>query len=53
MLSKANPTAKLVYLDNMTHVLKDGEANRMSAQKVYQQIELPLTAGLLKPLLNG
>ncbi len=47
MLSKANPKAKLIYFDKMTHVLKDGEANLMSAQKVYQQTELPLTEGVV------
>lgn len=52
MLSKANPKAKLVYFDKMTHVLKDGEANLMSAQKVYQQTELPLTEGVVEAMVK-
>ena len=49
-LSKANPKAKLIYFDKMTHVLKDGEANMMSAQKVYQQTDLPLSDGLIETI---
>ncbi len=52
ILSKANPKAQLVYFDNMTHVLKDGEANMMSAQKVYQQTELPLTEGVVEAIVK-
>ena len=52
MLSKANPKAKLVYFDKMTHVLKDGEANMMSAQKVYQQTDLPLTEGVVETIFQ-
>lgn len=52
MLSKANPKAQLVYFDKMTHVLKDGEANLMSAQKVYQQTELPLTEGVVEAIVK-
>ncbi len=52
LLSKANPKAKLVYFNNMTHVLKDGEANRISAQKVYQQTELPLTEGVIETIVK-
>lgn len=50
MLSKANPKAQLIYFDKMTHVLKDGEANLISAQKVYQQTELPLTEGVVEAI---
>ncbi len=52
MLSKANPKAKLVYFDKMTHVLKDGEANMISAQKVYQQTDLPLTEGVVEAMVK-
>ena len=52
MLSKANPKAKLVYFDHMTHVLKDGEANMMSAQKVYQQTDVPLTEGVVEAVVK-
>lgn len=51
-LSKANPKAQLIYFDKMTHVLKDGEANLMSAQKVYQQTELPLTEGVVEAIVK-
>ena len=46
-LAKANPKAKLVYFDKMTHVLKDGEADLMSAQVLYGKTEVPLTEGLV------
>ena len=52
MLLKANPKAKLVYFDHMTHVLKDGEANMISAQKVYQQTDMPLTEGIVEAVVK-
>lgn len=49
-LSKANPKATVVYFDNMTHVLKDGDANLMAAQITYSKTELPLTVGVADAL---
>lgn len=52
LLGKANPKAKVVIIKGMTHVLKDGPADREGNMAVYSQPDTPLSAGLVPAIAN-
>ncbi len=52
MLKKANPKAKLVIVDGMSHILKDGPADREKNIETYNKSDLPLSGGLVIGLVK-
>ncbi len=52
MLNRANPKSKLVLVDGMSHILKDGPADREKNIETYNKSELPLSGGLVSSLVK-
>jgi len=51
-LSKANPKAKLVYIDKMNHIFRAVEGDRQANLETYNNFNLPLADGLVKEISN-
>ncbi|VXC18303.1 conserved hypothetical protein [Flavobacterium sp. 9AF] len=52
LLKVATPTAKLVIIDNMNHVLKNASADRMENLSTYNNPDLPIVPELVFSILN-
>jgi hypothetical protein len=52
LLSKGNPKAKLVILDNMNHVLKESSLDTKENMGTYNNPTLPLKAGFLEAIIK-
>jgi len=52
LLAKANPSATLLVLNNMNHVLKESESDIMKNMETYRNPALPLKDGLVKGIVD-
>lgn len=52
LLSKANPAAKLLIIENMNHVLKEADADIPRNMSTYQNPELPIKKGLVQEIVG-
>ena len=52
MLKKANPKSQLVMVEGMSHILKDGPADRAKNIETYNKPDLPLSSGFVASLVK-
>ena len=52
LLSEAKPTAKLLIIENMNHVLKESDSDIQKNMSTYNNPDLPLKAGLTDGIIN-
>jgi pimeloyl-ACP methyl ester carboxylesterase len=52
LLSSGNPSARLLFINNMNHVLKESDKNIQRNMATYSNPELPLKEGLVDALVK-
>ncbi len=52
LLAAAKPTAKLLIIDKMNHILKESEADVQQNMSTYQNPKLALKSGLVNKIVN-
>jgi len=52
LLSEAKPTAKLLIIENMNHVLKESDSDIQKNMSTYNNSDLPLKGGLTDGIIN-